>query len=104
MVVAVVEFPVQGGGTVLVNVAPEYADEVVTRDLRGAGATQRAKQSFESALDTIRTVADSVLGQVSELARHPHEVKVEFGLELTAKTGAVLATAGSTAHLRVELT
>jgi NTP-dependent ternary system trypsin peptidase co-occuring protein len=100
---ALVEFPVQGGGGVLVSVSPEY-NVGVTRGLDFSAAVERAEQSFESALDTIRTVAEGVLTQVTELARHPNEVKVEFGLELSAKAGAILAAASGTAHLRVELT
>jgi hypothetical protein len=101
---ALVEFPMQGGGGVLVNVAPEFADGVVTRGLDFSATVERAERSFESALDTIRTVAEGVLAQVTDLARHPNEVKVEFGLQLSAKAGAVLAAASGTAHLRVELT
>jgi len=101
---ALVEFPMQGGGGVLVNVVPEYAEGVVTRGLDFASTVERAERTFESALETIRTVAEGVLGQMAGLARHPDEVKVEFGLQLSAKAGAVLAAAAGTAHLRVELT
>lgn len=78
---------------------------VVTRGGRSSAATlERAQRSFEAALGPIRTVAQGVLGQLSSLPRAPDEVRVEFGVELSAQAGAILAAAGSTAHLKVGLT
>ncbi|HTU72708.1 MAG TPA: CU044_2847 family protein [Trebonia sp.] len=53
---------------------------------------------------TIKAVAESV--RMGLAHAKPSEVRVEFGLELTAKTGkvlSVLAEAGSTATIKVEL-
>ena len=99
-----IEFPTDSGGEVLVRVATVDDSPVVTRGLGGSGAVERAQKSFEDALDTIRTVADGVLAQLAGLARHPDEVQVEFGLELTANAKAMLVAAGTTAHLQVGLT
>jgi hypothetical protein len=99
-----VEFPLEAGGEVLVRVQDPPAAGVVTR---GGGVTERlerAEQTFEAALGTIQVVAQGVLAQLAELTRSPDEIRVEFGLELTAKAGAVLATAGTSAHLQVGLT
>ena len=62
-----------------------------------------AGQTFESTLTTIRDVADAVLHQLTRLAVSPQEVRVEFGLELTAKAAALVASASATAQLHVTL-
>jgi hypothetical protein len=99
---AAVEFPLEEGGVILVEVA-ESSAAVVTRGGGPAQAVERAERSFDVALGTIRTVAQTVLSQLQPLTRHPDEVTVTFGLELTAKSGALLAAAGATAQLHVEL-
>lgn len=91
-VVQVVRFPVESGGEVLVDSSDQY-DGVVPRGGREyiQGATEHAGQTFESALNTVRLVGKVVMRQLAGLASAPEEVRVEFGLELSAKTGAVLA-------------
>ncbi|MFC7449406.1 CU044_2847 family protein [Rhodococcus daqingensis] len=102
-----IKFPLESGGEVLVRVdSSDQYGRVVTRGGRDyiQGAIEQAGQSFESALSTIRLVAEAVLSQLTDLASAPEEVRVEFGLELSAKAGAVLAAAGAGAQLRVALT
>jgi hypothetical protein len=102
--VETVAFPLDGGGQVLVRV--ETVDPYgagVTRGGRAEAAIAEAGQTFESALGTIRDVADAVLHQLARLAVPPQEVKVEFGLELNAKAAAVVASASATAQLHVAL-
>jgi Trypsin-co-occurring domain 1 len=97
-VVEAVKFPLESGGEVLVRVdSSDQHGGVVTRGGREhiQGAIEQAGQSFESALSTIRLVAEAVLSQLADVASAPEEVRVEFGLELSAKAGAVLAAAGA---------
>lgn len=104
-VVETVSFPTARGGEVLVRVAavePTYGD-VVTRGGRAEQTVTEAGQTFESALGTIRDVAEAVLHQLARLAVPPEEVRVEFGLELNAKAAAVVASASATAQLHVAL-
>jgi len=75
----------------------------VTRGGRAEEAVAEARQSVDSALGTIRDVADAVLHQLARLAVSPQEVRVEFGLELTAKAAALVDSASATAQLRVTL-
>ena len=101
---ATVAFPLEGGGQVLVRVDQlDPYGGVVTRGGRAEEAVAEAGQTFESALSTIRDVADAVLHQLARLAVPPQEVRVEFGLELTAKAAAVVASASATAQLHVAL-
>jgi hypothetical protein len=104
--VAIVEFPIDGGGAVLVQTTQGGGPPgVVTRGIDVVPSVERAQHSFVKALDTIHAVSDSVLEQVNELRRRPDEIQVEFGLELSAHAGtALLAAAAGTAHLRVAIT
>jgi hypothetical protein len=103
--VETVAFPLEGGGQVFVRAVETDgpAGGVVTRGFRSEETVAQAGQTFESAMGTIRNVADAVLHQVVGLATPPHEVRVEFALELTAKAAAVVASAAATAQLHVEL-
>jgi hypothetical protein len=83
-------------------------------DDRGAGVERAARRpgelavqagkNFDAALDVIRPTADAVIAQVAALARPPEEVAVEFGLKLTLKAGAVIASTEGEAHIQVSLT
>jgi hypothetical protein len=100
----VVEFPVETGGTLLVKVADQPAGGATVRGLRTQQIVEQADRTFDKALQTVRDVARGVLGQLDGLAVMPEEVTVEFGIELTASTGAILVAAGATAQLKVGLT
>lgn len=100
-----VEFPLSDGGHVLVGVdqGEQGSPGVVTRGGSVEGRLQEAACSFEAALDPIRAVGEGVLNRLSELDRPPAEVRVEFGLELSAKAGAVVSASGA-ATMKVALT
>jgi Trypsin-co-occurring domain 1 len=100
----VVEFPVGAGGTLLVKVADEPTGGPTVRGIRSEQVIQQADRTFEQALQTVREVAQGVLGQLQGLAVMPQEVTVEFGIELTGRTGAILVAAGASAQLKVGLT
>ena len=100
---AIVEFDAGDGATVLVKVA-DTGDGLVTRGLGGEGQlVERAEKSFAAALGPIRTVADGVLAQLRAIPRQPDEVAVDFGLELTANSSALLVGASAAANVRVHL-
>jgi hypothetical protein len=100
-----VEFRLPDGGQVVV--ATGQADSgwsgVVTRGGTVEERLQEAACSFEEALDPIRAVGEGVLDRLSHLQRPPAEVRVEFGLELSAKAGAIVSATGA-ATLKVALT
>jgi hypothetical protein len=58
---------------------------------------------LESALDTIRTTADAVLDRLGRIASAPKEIEVEFGVQMNAKVGAIIASSEAQGHLRVKL-
>jgi hypothetical protein len=96
-----VEFPVETGGTVLVQVTDQRSAGPTMRGGFGQQAIDQADRTFEHALATIATVARGVLSQMQGLAVRPEEVTVEFGIELTGKSNAVLVAAGASAQLKI---
>ena len=62
----------------------------MTRGLGESAVVERAQRTFETALRPIRTVSEGVLAELRAIPRHPDAVTVEFGLEFTANSSAVL--------------
>ncbi len=97
-----VEFPTENGQVILVEVdEPQYSGSV-TRGLTPSGVVERAKITFEDALEQAQPVAAALVNKLKSL--EPDEATIEFGMTLNAEVGAILATASSTAHYRVTVT
>ena len=98
-----VEFPLEDGGTVLVQV-DEAAAGPVTRGLGDRRlVTEQAQQTFEQAIARVQPAAQALVSRLRAMADAPDEVGVEFGLELSAEAGALIAAASSTANFKVTL-
>lgn len=98
-----VEFPLETGGTVLVQVDEAAPSGTVMRGMSVEDKLEQADRTFEAALQPIAAVAQSVLAKLSHLATAPDEITVDFGIELTGHLGAVLASTDVGAQLHVSL-
>lgn len=99
-----VEFPVGADGeTLVVEVVEPAATSGEGRATRRRGILQ-ADRDLEDALDRVRPAAAALLGKLRGLAESPDEVTIEFGVKLTAKAGAVLASAAIEGNYKVTLT
>jgi Trypsin-co-occurring domain 1 len=99
------QFPLNGGGVLVVEVDP--ADTSIRRVMRGGtpeAAIATANATFESALQTVRCAAEGILHQLRSLAEPPDEVAVEFGVKMSAETGAIIAKASTEANFKINLT
>jgi hypothetical protein len=65
---------------------------------------ERVETSFESALRTVRPAAVAVLDVMRSGVEAPDEVVVEFGVQLSAEAGAIIAASGVQANFKVTLT
>jgi hypothetical protein len=103
-----VEFPLQDGGTVLVEVADAGIDGPVTRGLHPGATVERvadqAHRTFEEAVDRVQPAAESLIRRLRSLADAPEQVQVEFGVDLHAEAGAFIAAASTGANFKVTLT
>lgn len=98
-----VEFPLQDGGSVLVEV--EESDEAeggIVRVAREGEVTVKAPQTFETALDKMKPVTSAIVSKLRDLA--PDRIQVEIGVKLSTEAGVVIASAATEANFRVTLT
>ncbi|MFC8533209.1 CU044_2847 family protein [Streptomyces sp. NPDC057249] len=99
---ALMEFTTDNGATVTVEVdrhAP--GAQLVSRD--GPHALVRAGRTFDSALEGIRSAAESALAVFRDGRLKPDGVELEFGVKITSEAGAVIAKSALEGHLTVKL-
>ena len=95
-----VEFVLENGAKVVMDVDPPAADWIV-RVSRGGDGLLQAAQSFEGRWPASNRWRASVFSTVKDLA--PEEAVVELGFKLSAESGVILAKAAGEAHVKVEL-
>jgi hypothetical protein len=96
-----VEFKTEDGALIVVEAAD--GDESGARLVsRGDGPAQAAR-TFEGALGGVRAAAESALRVFRDGSLRPDAVELEFGVKLSAETGAVIAKGAAEGHLIVRL-
>ena len=105
-----VEFPLEDGGSVLVQVedgsAGGHSGGEVTRSWgeRDQRVVEQAQQSFEQAVGRVQPAVQALVRRLRSLAESPEEITVDFGIELSAEVGAFVAGASSTGNFTVSMT
>ena len=102
----VVEVPIGGrtdGDVVLVQVR-EVEEGLVRVGRSGQRVIATASRSFDTMLDTVRPVADSLVNTFRGLAHAPDAITVDFGVSLSAEADVVVASATTEANFAVSLT
>jgi Trypsin-co-occurring domain 1 len=98
----IVEYPLEGGGVLLVQSASVDAGQ---GELGLASSveerTKKAKETLESALAQVTPALKSVASKLRDLS--PDDLTVEFGLTLTAETGVIVAKGSTEVHFTVTL-
>ncbi len=94
------------GQTVLVEVdePTQEASGEETAAFKSWREPEEAEQTLDEALENVKPAADILLSKLGELAVRPDETMIAFGVKLTVKSGAVLASAGVEANFNVTLT
>lgn len=90
-----------GDGAVI---AVEAADDIRGSRLVSRDGTVQAARTFENALDGVRSAAEAALRVFRDGALQPDGVEIEFGVKLSAETGAIIAKGTAEGHLVVKLT
>jgi len=99
-----VEFPLQDGGTVLVEV--DGAGSASDRVVRGLSPTElvtRADETVEAAFARVKPAAVALVEGIRGMADAPDEVEVKFGIRLSGELGAVIAKTSADANFEVSL-
>jgi hypothetical protein len=98
---ALMEFTTDGGATVMVEVDRHAPGAQLVS--RGENSLARACRTFDSALEGIRSAAESALAVFRNGDLKPDGVELEFGVKITAEAGAVIAKSAVEGHLIVKL-
>ncbi|KAK1184406.1 CU044_2847 family protein [Streptomyces sp. NBS 14/10] len=97
-----VRMPLEDGGAILfedVEGVPESDGPVKAGRL--GDAVRELPRTVQESLIPVRETARAVLEQLR--AAGPQEVEVEFGVNLSAKAGAVITSGEAAVHLKVRL-
>jgi len=101
-----VEFPLDQGGSVVIEVE-EPLGGPVTRGLgkeRSTALVEKADKTFEDATAAVTPAARSLIARLRSMDDAPDEVGIEFGVQLSAQTGAFIASAAAEANFKVSMT
>jgi Trypsin-co-occurring domain 1 len=69
--------------------------------VEASGAADKAREAWNDGLDLVREVAEGVMAQLKEATKQAEQVSVEFGVNITGKTGIVLVEGTAAANLKV---
>jgi Trypsin-co-occurring domain 1 len=97
-----VEFPLESGGTVLVDVAPASGGPV-RRGLSPEGLASRADQTLEAAFARVKPAAAALVEGLRSVADGPDQIEVTFGIRLSGEAGAMVAKTAAEANFSVAL-
>jgi DNA-directed RNA polymerase specialized sigma24 family protein len=98
-----VEFKLEDGSTIIVEV-DELETGGTTRASRRPGEiAEEARETFEQALSKIRPATEKVITTLHGLAHKPDEIEMEFGFNMSAVAGVVIASASASANYKVTL-
>ncbi|HKQ07601.1 MAG TPA: CU044_2847 family protein [Blastocatellia bacterium] len=99
----IVEVPLEQGGTLLIEVDdPEIRTGI--RSISPTEVAEQAKQTFESALEKIKPAASAIVDKLKSISDPPDQIGVEFGIKLSAKASAFIASSDAEANFKVSLT
>jgi hypothetical protein len=99
-----IEYPLNDGSSVLVEVDEEARGSVVRRGGPREVVAEKVTQTFETALEKIRPAAVELIAQFRNLREPPQIAVVEFGVKLSAEAGAFIASIATEANFKVTLT
>ncbi|MFG2123447.1 CU044_2847 family protein [Streptomyces sp. NPDC048710] len=94
--------PLEGGGSVLLAAVEEREPDGPVKVGRLAGAVQELPHTVQQALRPVAGLARAALEQLRQAG--PDEVVIEFGVDLSAEAGAVIARSETGCHLTVTVT
>jgi hypothetical protein len=100
-----VVFPLDKGGSVWIEVDEPPAGPVV----RGLGKdrsalVEQADKTFDDATAAVTPAARSLIARLRSIDNPPDEIGIVFGVQLSAQTGAFIASVAAEANFTVSMT
>ncbi len=102
-----VQFPVEGGEPILVAVSGRDLSEPGAPVFRGGGSRdviERSTGTMQAAVSRLTPAAQAFVDAFTHLPNRPNEVSVNFGVELSAEAGAIIASTAAKANFSVTIT
>lgn len=99
-----IEFPLEGTDQSILVEVDEPETGGVVRASRAGDALVKAQTTFEEAMEKVKPAASAIISKIRSLHDSPDAVEVQFGLKLSAESGAFIASAGMEANYSVTLT
>lgn len=97
-----VEFPLEDGGSILLEVDQPGSGEVM-RGMRPKVEIEKAQQTFDEATRRSVPALQRLISHLRDLDPAPESVAIEFGLQFTAEAGAFVASVSGEASFKVLL-
>ncbi|MFM6077924.1 MAG: CU044_2847 family protein [Dolichospermum sp.] len=98
---SIIEFPLENGESILVEVdEPGVTDSRISRR---DNIARQAEQTFESALEKVRPIADIIMTKVNSLSQPADEVEVKFGIKMSGTLGVLIASGNSEVNYEITL-
>ena len=98
-----VEFKMEDGGTIIVEIEEPETGGTTRASRRPGEIAEEAKETFEQALSKIRPATEKVITTLRGLTHKPDEIEMEFGFNMSAAAGVVIASASAAANYKVTL-
>lgn len=93
-----VEFPLEGGGSILIEAADEKkaaGGGFVKAGNEGDKPAEQAKVSFDQAVDGVRSSANLLVSKLRDLSQPPDEMEVTFSLKASGEVGNIFVAKGA---------
>jgi hypothetical protein len=98
-----VEFKLDDGSPIVFEVDEPEVGGTTRASRRPGEIAEEAKETFEQALTKIRPATERVIATLRGLSQKPDEIEMEFGFNLSAVAGVVIASASTEANYKVTL-
>ena len=98
-----VEFKLEDGSAVVFAVDEPEVGGTVRASRRPGEIVEAATETFEQALIKIRPATEKVIMTLRGLSQQPDEIEMEFGFNLSATAGIVIASTSTEANYKVTL-
>lgn len=98
-----VEFKLDDGSPIVFEVDEPEVGGTTRASRRPGEIVEEAKETFEEALTKIRPATERVIATLRGLSQKPDEIEMEFGFNLSAAAGVVIASASTEANYKVTL-
>lgn len=70
---------------------------------QASGLEDKARETWEDGVDLVRELAQGIVTKLQEATASVEEVAVEFGVNISGKTGVILVEGSVAANLKVSL-